>query len=61
MLSAWCSDHGGLVVGQLKADSKANEITALPELLRLLAIQGWSVTMVTQHFPQPIEHQLAFC
>src|SRR5438552_6529693 len=36
MLSAWCSDHGGLVVGQLKTDSKSNEITAIPDLLQLL-------------------------
>src|SRR5215471_19862975 len=38
MLSAWCSEQGGLVVGQLKTDQKSNEITAIPELLRLLAI-----------------------
>ena len=36
MLSAWCSDNGGLVVGQLKTDSKSNEIAAIPELLYLL-------------------------
>ena len=45
MLSAWCSDHGGLVVGQLKTDTKSNEITAIPELLRLLAIKGCIVTI----------------
>ena len=32
MLSAWCSDHGGLVMGQIKTDTKSNEITAIPEL-----------------------------
>ena len=45
MLSAWCSDHGGLVVGQTKTDSKSNEITAIPELLHLLAIKGCIVTI----------------
>jgi predicted transposase YbfD/YdcC len=45
MLSAWCSDHGGLVVGQTKTDSKSNEITAIPELLQLLAIKGCIVTI----------------
>ena len=45
MLSAWCSDHGGLVVGQQKTDSKSNEITAIPALLRLLAIKGCIVTI----------------
>jgi hypothetical protein len=33
MLSAWCSDNGGLVIGQTKTDSKSNEITAIPDLL----------------------------
>jgi hypothetical protein len=27
MLSAWCSDNGGLVVGQTRTESKSNEIT----------------------------------
>jgi predicted transposase YbfD/YdcC len=45
MLSAWCSDNGGLVLGQIKTDTKSNEITAIPELLRLLAIKGCIVTI----------------
>jgi predicted transposase YbfD/YdcC len=45
MLSAWCSHNGGLVVGQLKTDSKSNEITAIPELLQLLLIKGCLVTI----------------
>ena len=45
MVSAWCSQHGGLVMGQLKTDSKSNEIPAIPELLQLLAIKGCIVTM----------------
>jgi predicted transposase YbfD/YdcC len=45
MLSAWCSDHGGLVIGQIKTDTKSNEITAIPELLQLLAIKGCIVTI----------------
>ena len=45
MLSAWCSDHGGLVIGQIKTDTKSNEITAIPELLHLLAIKGCIVTI----------------
>jgi predicted transposase YbfD/YdcC len=45
MLSAWCSDNGGLVVGQIKTDSKSNESTAIPELLQLLAIKGCIVTI----------------
>ena len=45
MLSAWCSDNGGLVMGQIKTDTKSNEITAIPELLQLLAIKGCIVTI----------------
>jgi hypothetical protein len=45
MLSAWCSDQGGLVMGQIKTDTKSNEITAIPELLHLLAIKGCIVTI----------------
>src|SRR5919198_1430444 len=45
MLSAWCSENGGLVVGQTKTDSKSNEITAIPDLLQLLTIKGCIVTI----------------
>jgi predicted transposase YbfD/YdcC len=45
MLSAWCSDNGGLVIGQTRTDSKSNEITAIPDLLQLLALQGCIVTI----------------
>jgi predicted transposase YbfD/YdcC len=45
IVSAWCSQNGGLVVGQLKTQSKSNEITAIPELLKLLSIKGCIVTI----------------
>ena len=45
MLSAWCSDQGGLVVGQIKTETKSNEITAIPALLQLLALKGCIVTI----------------
>jgi predicted transposase YbfD/YdcC len=45
MLSAWCSDHGGLVIGPIKTDSKSNEITALPDLFQLVALKGCIVTI----------------
>jgi predicted transposase YbfD/YdcC len=45
MLSAWCSDNGGLVIGQMRTETKSNEITAIPELLHLLAIKGCIVTI----------------
>ncbi len=45
VVSAWCSQNGGLVLGQLKTEDKSNEITAIPELLQLLAIKGCIVTI----------------
>src|SRR5262245_3882950 len=45
LVSAWCSADGGLVVGKTKTESKSNEITAIPELLHLLAIKGCIVTL----------------
>jgi len=43
-VSAWAS-RNRLVLGQLKVDEKSNEITAVPELLRLLDIKGCIVTV----------------
>src|SRR6202007_175965 len=34
-----------LVLGQLKVEEKSNEIVAIPELLRMLAIEGAIVTI----------------
>jgi predicted transposase YbfD/YdcC len=44
MVSAWASDIR-LVLGQLKTDDKSNEITAIPELIKTLALQGAVVTI----------------
>jgi len=43
MVSAWASTNR-LVLGQLKVDEQSNEITAIPALLRLLALKGAVVT-----------------
>jgi len=43
-LNAWAVDTG-IVVGQMTVESKTNEITATPELLRLLDIRGTTITM----------------
>lgn len=39
LVSAWASEHR-LVLGQLKVNSKSNEITAIPQLLSMLHISG---------------------
>lgn len=44
MVSAWASSNR-LVLGQRKVDDKSNEITAIPILLRTLAIRGCIVTI----------------
>jgi len=44
MVSAWASSNR-LVLGQHKTDEKSNEITAIPELLSRLALQGCIVTI----------------
>jgi predicted transposase YbfD/YdcC len=44
MVSAW-SSRQRLVLGQVKVAEKSNEITAIPELLRLLTLKGATVTI----------------
>jgi predicted transposase YbfD/YdcC len=44
LVSAWATESG-LVVGQVATDTKSNEITAIPALLRLLALEGATVTI----------------
>ena len=43
-VSLWASEYG-LSLGQVACDEKSNEITAIPELLRLVDIQGAIVTI----------------
>lgn len=44
MVSAWCNTNN-MILGQVKTDDKSNEITAIPELLKLLNIKGCTVTI----------------
>ena len=44
MVSAW-AEANELVLGQRKVDEKSNEITAIPELLKLLSLEGCIVTI----------------
>jgi predicted transposase YbfD/YdcC len=44
IVSAW-AEGNGLVLGQLKVADKSNEITAVPELLRVLELSGCIVTV----------------
>jgi predicted transposase YbfD/YdcC len=39
------AEKNNIVSGQLKVDEKSNEITAIPELLKLLILKGCIVTI----------------
>jgi predicted transposase YbfD/YdcC len=43
-VSVWASDFG-LSLGQVACDDKSNEITAIPELLRLIDMRGTIITI----------------
>jgi predicted transposase YbfD/YdcC len=64
-VSVWASEFG-LSLGQVACDDKSNEITAIPELLRLVDIQGAIITidaMGTQRAiaAQIIEQKADYC
>jgi predicted transposase YbfD/YdcC len=44
MVSAWCNENN-MVLGQVKTEEKSNEITAIPNLLELLVLEGAIVTI----------------
>lgn len=44
IVNAWCSSNK-MILGQVKTDEKSNEITAVPELLDMLFIEGCIVTV----------------
>jgi len=57
MVSAWaCTNR--LVLGQVKTEEKSNEITAIPELLKLLVLKGCIVTMDAMDCQTEITTQL---
>jgi predicted transposase YbfD/YdcC len=45
LVSAWTNANGGLCLGQVATDLKSNEISAIPELLELLDIEGALITI----------------
>jgi predicted transposase YbfD/YdcC len=44
VVSAWVSEQS-VVLGQLKCEEKSNEITAIPELVKILNLEGCVVTI----------------
>jgi predicted transposase YbfD/YdcC len=57
MVSAWASANR-LVLGQLKVEEKANEITAIPALLQLLDVRGAVVTIDAMGWQKEIAQTL---
>ena len=44
IVSAWASEQN-IVLGQVKTDEKSNEITAIPELLKVLCLENTVITI----------------
>jgi predicted transposase YbfD/YdcC len=57
MVSAWATSNH-VVLGQLKTEEKSNEITAIPELLKLLEVKGCLVTIDAMGCQKEIASQI---
>lgn len=57
MVSAWSSANG-VVLGQEKTSEKSNEITAIPELLSVLALKGCIVSIDAMGCQRAIAEQI---
>ena len=57
MVSAWSSVNG-CVLGQVKTEEKSNEITAIPELLKILDLHGCIVTIDAMGTQKKIAEQI---
>jgi len=57
MVSAW-AENNHLVLGQRKVDEKSNEITAIPELLRVLDVKDCIVTIDAMGTQKEISAQI---
>jgi len=44
IVSAWASDHG-ITLGQVATEEKSNEITAIPELLKIIDVEDAIITI----------------
>lgn len=57
LVTAWASENG-LTLGQVACEDKSNEITAIPELLKLLSLQGCTVTIDAMGCQKEIAEQI---
>lgn len=57
LVTAWSSENG-LTLGQVACEEKSNEITAIPELLKLLSLRGCTVTIDAMGCQKEIAQQI---
>ena len=57
LVTAWSSENG-LTLGQTACEEKSNEITAIPELLKLLNLKGATVTIDAMGTQKAIARQI---
>jgi len=57
IISAWASDSG-VVLGQIKTEEKSNEITAIPELIKMLCIEQALVSIDAMGCQKKIAKQI---
>jgi predicted transposase YbfD/YdcC len=57
MVSAWGCEQR-LVLGQIATDAKSNEITAVPRLLKMLSLEGATVTVDALNCQREIAQQI---
>lgn len=57
LVTAWSSENG-LTLGQVACEEKSNEITAIPELLKLLNLKGTTVTIDAMGTQKQIASQI---
>lgn len=56
LLNAWSSDNG-ICIGQMKVDDKSNEITTIPELMKILDLKGTVITTDALNTQKAIANQ----
>ena len=54
MVSAWACENN-IVLGQVKTNQKSNQITAIPELLNILDLEGNTITIDAMGTQKQIE------
>ena len=57
LVSAWASENN-MVLGQVKTNEKSNEITAIPKLLEILAIEDTIITIDAMGCQENIAHNI---